>query len=203
MSSYERRDDFAAIAHSALPQRRGRLPDAHPSAGAGGQPHHVSDEWRSCISGRSSSRHLGRAVPPTPTPVHDLADVGSTGSRPRRRGQPRTDPTHWGPALAGKPVGGCRFHTRCPFRQRPAATTSDQRCGRSGPGTQPPASHYAEEILSGQITPQEPEAALRAGRGPFNVTFWQRVGTNRTITVQSAFAVRCALGSSLRGILCS
>ncbi|MQA01342.1 MAG: ATP-binding cassette domain-containing protein [Streptosporangiales bacterium] len=54
------------------------------------------------------------------------------------------------------PPAGCRFHTRCPFRQ-------ETRCDDERPELREVhtghrvACHYAEEILAGQITAKEPD----------------------------------------------
>jgi len=72
------------------------------------------------------------------------------------------------PSLANPP-DGCRFHTRCPFRQPTRCDDERPALREIRPGHKATC-HYAEEILSGQITPTE--AALRAGQGPLNVTFW-------------------------------
>ncbi|KOX22145.1 ABC transporter ATP-binding protein [Nocardiopsis sp. NRRL B-16309] len=61
------------------------------------------------------------------------------------------------------PPPGCRFHTRCPWRQ-------EERCDTERPelrtvrGTHKVACHYAEQILSGQIRPNE-EYAKRIVHG--------------------------------------
>ncbi|MQA78931.1 MAG: ATP-binding cassette domain-containing protein [Streptosporangiales bacterium] len=57
------------------------------------------------------------------------------------------------------PPAGCRFHTRCPFRQ-------ETRCHDERPELRElrtghrVACHYAEDVLAGRITPHEPAASL-------------------------------------------
>ncbi len=60
------------------------------------------------------------------------------------------------------PPDGCRFHTRCPFRQETRCDDERPALREIQPGHRA-ACHYAEEILSGHITPREPDEALRAG----------------------------------------
>ena len=60
------------------------------------------------------------------------------------------------------PPAGCHFHTRCPFRQETRCHDERPALREVQPGHKA-ACHYAEEILSGQITPREPEEVLRAG----------------------------------------
>ncbi|WP_017612245.1 ABC transporter ATP-binding protein [Nocardiopsis salina] len=75
------------------------------------------------------------------------------------------------------PPAGCRFHTRCPWRQKERCDTERPelrplRDAASG-STHRVACHYAEEILSGQIQPSEERAerivtggAADGGGGP-------------------------------------
>jgi peptide/nickel transport system ATP-binding protein len=58
------------------------------------------------------------------------------------------------------PPHGCRFHTRCPFRQETRCDTERPALRELAPGHRV-ACHFAEEIRSGAITPHEvsPEAA--------------------------------------------
>ena len=60
------------------------------------------------------------------------------------------------------PPSGCRFHTRCPFRQETRCHDERPALREVQPG-HTAACHYAEEILSGQITPRAPDDALRVG----------------------------------------
>ncbi|MDO5676432.1 MAG: ABC transporter ATP-binding protein [Propionibacteriaceae bacterium] len=67
------------------------------------------------------------------------------------------------PSPANPPTG-CRFHTRCPWRQatrcddeRPALRTVDVA---GIPGTHRVACHWAEQIFSGELTPHEVEPEL-------------------------------------------
>jgi peptide/nickel transport system ATP-binding protein len=50
------------------------------------------------------------------------------------------------------PPTGCRFHTRCPFRQETRCDTERPELRQITPG-HTVACHFAEEIASGQITP--------------------------------------------------
>jgi peptide/nickel transport system ATP-binding protein len=61
------------------------------------------------------------------------------------------------------PPSGCRFHTRCPFRQETRCDTERPALREVEPG-HVVACHWAEEIASGQITPHEvtPEEAAEA-----------------------------------------
>ncbi|WP_104106471.1 oligopeptide/dipeptide ABC transporter ATP-binding protein [Nocardioides sp. 616] len=58
------------------------------------------------------------------------------------------------------PPSGCRFHTRCPFRQESRCDTERPALRELKPGHRV-ACHYAEEILAGKITAHAvtPEAA--------------------------------------------
>jgi peptide/nickel transport system ATP-binding protein len=53
-----------------------------------------------------------------------------------------------------RPPAGCRFHTRCPFRQ-PERCDSEVPELRVLPGGSQAACHYAEEIAAGEIRPHE------------------------------------------------
>jgi peptide/nickel transport system ATP-binding protein len=59
------------------------------------------------------------------------------------------------------PPSGCRFHTRCPFRQEARCDTERPALREIGPGHLV-ACHYAEEIAAGRITAHEvtPEEAF-------------------------------------------
>jgi peptide/nickel transport system ATP-binding protein len=50
------------------------------------------------------------------------------------------------------PPSGCRFHTRCPFRQPTRCDTEDPVLREVQPGRRV-ACHYAEQIAAGEITP--------------------------------------------------
>jgi peptide/nickel transport system ATP-binding protein len=67
------------------------------------------------------------------------------------------------PSPANPPTG-CRFHTRCPFRQQSRCDTELPLLREIAPGHQV-ACHYAEEIASGEIRPHEitPEEAAEVG----------------------------------------
>ncbi len=54
------------------------------------------------------------------------------------------------------PPTGCRFHTRCPFRQPHRCDTERPALRDISPGHQV-ACHYAEEIMAGSISPQRPD----------------------------------------------
>ena len=60
------------------------------------------------------------------------------------------------------PPAGCRFHTRCPFRQETRCDDERPELREVQPGHKA-ACHYAEEILAGQIKPRQVEAAVSAG----------------------------------------
>ncbi|WP_017571905.1 ABC transporter ATP-binding protein [Nocardiopsis halotolerans] len=66
------------------------------------------------------------------------------------------------------PPKGCRFHTRCPWRQEERCDTERPEMrpvrGADGSGTHRVACHYAEQILSGEIHPRE-EMAERIVHG--------------------------------------
>jgi peptide/nickel transport system ATP-binding protein len=49
---------------------------------------------------------------------------------------------------------GCRFHTRCPFRQETRCDTERPALREIGPGHRV-ACHYAEDIAAGRITAHE------------------------------------------------
>ena len=52
------------------------------------------------------------------------------------------------------PPSGCRFHTRCPFRQETRCDTERPALREMAPGHRV-ACHFAEEIASGVITAHE------------------------------------------------
>ena len=94
-----------------------------------------------------------RPVRAAAAPVHDRADVGGPDPGPRRRGPAGADPARRRPAVSpANPPTGCRFHTRCPFRQ-------PTRCDDEGPALRVlgrghrVACHWAEEIAAGEIRP--------------------------------------------------
>ncbi len=60
------------------------------------------------------------------------------------------------------PPSGCRFHTRCPFRQETRCDDELPPLRELSPG-HTVACHYAEEILDGKITPRSAEEMLTAG----------------------------------------
>ncbi|MEV6817265.1 oligopeptide/dipeptide ABC transporter ATP-binding protein [Nocardiopsis dassonvillei] len=65
------------------------------------------------------------------------------------------------------PPKGCRFHTRCPWRQEERCDTERPELrpvGSAEGGTHRVACHYAEQILSGEIRPRE-EMAERIVHG--------------------------------------
>ncbi|QUX30280.1 ATP-binding cassette domain-containing protein [Nocardiopsis akebiae] len=66
------------------------------------------------------------------------------------------------------PPEGCRFHTRCPWRQEERCDTERPELrpvgNTAGGGTHRVACHYAEQILSGEIRPRE-EMAERIVHG--------------------------------------
>ncbi len=59
------------------------------------------------------------------------------------------------------PPDGCRFHTRCPFRQPTRCHDERPALADIEPGHRV-ACHYAREIMSGQITARAPEEMLSA-----------------------------------------
>jgi len=59
------------------------------------------------------------------------------------------------------PPPGCRFHTRCAFRQPTRCDDERPELAEAVPGHMV-ACHYVQEIMTGQITPQEPEQMLAA-----------------------------------------
>lgn len=59
------------------------------------------------------------------------------------------------------PPEGCRFHTRCPFRQEARCDTERPALREIRPGHSA-ACHYAEEILAGQIKPRQVETVVGA-----------------------------------------
>ncbi|HVV13337.1 ABC transporter ATP-binding protein [Amycolatopsis sp.] len=66
------------------------------------------------------------------------------------------------------PPPGCRFHTRCPWRQETRCDTERPELRQIGEGHRV-ACHYAEDIRAGLITPHEVRAELveaDAGAGP-------------------------------------
>ena len=66
------------------------------------------------------------------------------------------------------PPPGCRFHTRCPWRQETLCDTERPELREIGAGHRV-ACHYAEDIQAGRITPHEVQAELvevTIGTGP-------------------------------------
>ncbi|TNC22889.1 ABC transporter ATP-binding protein [Amycolatopsis alkalitolerans] len=66
------------------------------------------------------------------------------------------------------PPSGCRFHTRCPWRQETRCDTERPELRQIGAGHRV-ACHWAEEIQAGRITPHEVRAELvevEAASGP-------------------------------------
>ncbi len=59
------------------------------------------------------------------------------------------------------PPSGCRFHTRCPYRQAELCDTDRPELRVLSPGHRV-ACHYAEEIMAGKITPSTTSATLEA-----------------------------------------
>ncbi|HEX6446459.1 MAG TPA: oligopeptide/dipeptide ABC transporter ATP-binding protein [Streptosporangiales bacterium] len=57
-----------------------------------------------------------------------------------------------------RPPTGCRFHTRCPFRQETRCDDERPELRELDPGHKV-ACHYAEDILAGQIAPHVPAAS--------------------------------------------
>jgi peptide/nickel transport system ATP-binding protein len=57
------------------------------------------------------------------------------------------------------PPSGCRFHTRCPWRQQTRCDTERPALRELKPGHKV-ACHYAEQILSGEIQPHEVKPIL-------------------------------------------
>lgn len=57
------------------------------------------------------------------------------------------------------PPSGCRFHTRCPWRQESKCDTERPELREVTPGHRV-ACHYAEDILSGRLTPQGGKVSL-------------------------------------------
>jgi peptide/nickel transport system ATP-binding protein len=64
------------------------------------------------------------------------------------------------PSPANPPTG-CRFHTRCPFRQETRCADERPELRELGPGHKV-ACHYAEDILAGQIAPRVAAASATA-----------------------------------------
>ena len=56
------------------------------------------------------------------------------------------------------PPAGCRFHTRCPWRQEELCTTERPRLRPINGGDHRVACHHAEKILSGEMAPDEERA---------------------------------------------
>ncbi len=59
------------------------------------------------------------------------------------------------------PPEGCRFHTRCPFRQEARCDDERPALREIRPGHKA-ACHYAEEILAGHIKPRQVQTAVGA-----------------------------------------
>ena len=66
------------------------------------------------------------------------------------------------PSPANPPTG-CRFHTRCPFRQETRCDDERPALVEVEPGHRV-ACHYASDILSGQIKPREADVMLTVHR---------------------------------------
>ena len=62
------------------------------------------------------------------------------------------------------PPKGCRFHTRCPYRQPTRCDTEEPalRPIDGQPAARRVACHYAEQILSGEITVRDPSLVIEA-----------------------------------------
>jgi oligopeptide/dipeptide ABC transporter ATP-binding protein len=62
------------------------------------------------------------------------------------------------------PPKGCRFHTRCPYRQPTRCDTEEPMLRRvdGQPADRRVACHYAEQILSGEITVRDPSLVIEA-----------------------------------------
>jgi peptide/nickel transport system ATP-binding protein len=59
------------------------------------------------------------------------------------------------------PPAGCRFHTRCPWRQETRCDDEVPVLRELGPGHLV-SCHWAEQIRSGELQPRSPEEVLRA-----------------------------------------
>jgi peptide/nickel transport system ATP-binding protein len=62
------------------------------------------------------------------------------------------------------PPAGCRFHTRCPYRQPTRCDTEEPMLRQvdGQPADRKVACHYAEQILSGEITVRDPSLVIEA-----------------------------------------
>jgi peptide/nickel transport system ATP-binding protein len=65
------------------------------------------------------------------------------------------------------PPSGCRFHTRCPWRQASLCDTDRPQLREIGAGHRV-ACHYAEDIRDGRIQPHEVKAELVELTGALN-----------------------------------
>jgi peptide/nickel transport system ATP-binding protein len=75
------------------------------------------------------------------------------------------------------PPAGCRFHTRCPWRQATRCDTERPALRELAPGHRV-ACHWAEDIRDGRIRPHEVEAELVSPDAP--------AGTGPTVTQTTA-----------------
>ena len=132
---------------------RPHLPVHRPRPGR--RPPHLGPD-RGHVPGqdrRAGTRR--RALRAAAAPVHDRAAVGRPDPRPRGGAATRADHARRRPARRrSNPPPGCRFHTRCPYRQptRCHDEVPDLRQLRDGHTV---ACHWAEEIQRGQLRAHE------------------------------------------------